>query len=326
MLVIFALTLPLVLALGSLTVTVGNWYVHQKRLQTLVDSAALAGGGVFVGCGQDVNAANAAIANKALQYAGDTTRSAGTYNHADAGAGQGPHRPQQPRLLEEGRRHERRRPRQHRRQLERRRSSERSGYALLQRLPRRQGDGQRSADALGLAPVRREPEDERARRDAPEGRSLSGMAPSRSASPRRTPNYVAAIVVNEDAANWQTNASAVVGAGLLTKTTPSPVGLESFAIWQGSLASVNLNGASDFGVFVLTSRNSTAPSLTGSLDTICNQTPSPASQVVLRRIRRRRDGCVLHPRVLGLGTSPGRPPGGPHGRLCELISLPRTST
>ena len=36
------------LALGSLTVTVGNWYVHQKRLQTLVDSAALAGGGVFV--------------------------------------------------------------------------------------------------------------------------------------------------------------------------------------------------------------------------------------------------------------------------------------
>ncbi len=276
MLVIFALTLPLVLALGSLTVTVGNWYVHQKRLQTLVDSAALAGGGVFVGCGQDVNAANASIANKALQYAGDTTRSSGTYNlqtqapgkvhivlnsHAywkkgDATNGVGLDNTDVssngPRLGAAG-------------------SPCYDGYLDVK------ATDSEAPTLWGWLPFVASPKTS-ARVEMRQVVLGTGAVPI--GVPETKPNYVAAIVVNEDAANWKTNASAVVGAGLLTKTTPSPVGLESFAIWQGSLASVNLNGASDFGVFVLTSRNSTAPSLTGSLDTICNQTPSPASQVV----------------------------------------------
>ncbi len=48
--VLFALVLPLILILSVLVVDVGNWYVHSKRLQTLVDAGAFAGGTKFVGC------------------------------------------------------------------------------------------------------------------------------------------------------------------------------------------------------------------------------------------------------------------------------------
>jgi hypothetical protein len=64
-------------------VDVGNWYVHGKRLQTLVDAGALAGGPKFVGCSlqvDDKSAANTAIRAAALEYAGDFTRYPGTRN------------------------------------------------------------------------------------------------------------------------------------------------------------------------------------------------------------------------------------------------------
>src|SRR5687768_8144245 len=83
MLVMFALLLPVILILSVVVVDVGNWYVHTKRLQTLVDAAAFAGATKFVGCSfqfGDPVAANAAIKATALEYAGDTFRSPGTYN------------------------------------------------------------------------------------------------------------------------------------------------------------------------------------------------------------------------------------------------------
>ena len=39
--------------IGSIVVSVGNWYVLKRHLQTQVDAAALAGGPAFTGCGQD---------------------------------------------------------------------------------------------------------------------------------------------------------------------------------------------------------------------------------------------------------------------------------
>jgi len=81
--VLFALLIPMLLALSTIVLDVGNMYVHKKNLQTLVDAAAFAGATKFVGCSfqfGDPAAANEAIRTTALQYAGDTHRSPGTYN------------------------------------------------------------------------------------------------------------------------------------------------------------------------------------------------------------------------------------------------------
>ena len=78
--VLFALLLPMLLALSAVVLDVGNMYVHKKNLQTLVDAGAFAGGTKFVGCSfqfGDPVAANQAIKETALQYAGDTTAKPG---------------------------------------------------------------------------------------------------------------------------------------------------------------------------------------------------------------------------------------------------------
>ncbi len=70
-LVLVALLMPLLLAIGSIVIDVGNWYVLKRHLQTQVDAAALAGGPAFTGCFQNPIAARDAIAQQALAYAGD---------------------------------------------------------------------------------------------------------------------------------------------------------------------------------------------------------------------------------------------------------------
>jgi Putative Flp pilus-assembly TadE/G-like len=82
-LVLFALLLPLILLVGVVVVDVGNWYVHAKRTQTLVDAAAFAGGTKFTQCTSNAllnGPANTAIRQEALRYAGDTTRDPATKN------------------------------------------------------------------------------------------------------------------------------------------------------------------------------------------------------------------------------------------------------
>ncbi len=70
-LVLLAVLLPLILFIAVLSVDVGNWWVHKKRLQTQVDAAALAAGPIFRGCFRDPPTANEQIATEALKYAGD---------------------------------------------------------------------------------------------------------------------------------------------------------------------------------------------------------------------------------------------------------------
>ena len=41
--VFFALMIPVIFAFGSIVMSVGNWYVLKRHLQTQVDTAALAG-------------------------------------------------------------------------------------------------------------------------------------------------------------------------------------------------------------------------------------------------------------------------------------------
>jgi Putative Flp pilus-assembly TadE/G-like len=72
--VMFALLIPVLFAIGAIVLDIGNWYVHKRHLQTQVDAAVLAAGPQFVGCFHDPNAANLAINSRALAYAGDTLR------------------------------------------------------------------------------------------------------------------------------------------------------------------------------------------------------------------------------------------------------------
>jgi Putative Flp pilus-assembly TadE/G-like len=55
--VLFALLVPMMLAMGAVVVGIGNWSVHAKNLQTKVDAAAFAGGAVWgFPCGADIDA------------------------------------------------------------------------------------------------------------------------------------------------------------------------------------------------------------------------------------------------------------------------------
>lgn len=74
--VLFALLLPLILILSVVVVDVGNWWVHQKHLQTKVDAAAFAGGGSWgFPCGSDIDAN---IEAGARMYVGEHMKADGT--------------------------------------------------------------------------------------------------------------------------------------------------------------------------------------------------------------------------------------------------------
>ena len=73
---VFALLVPMLLALGAVVVSVGGWYTHARHLQTKVDAGALAGGGVWgFPCGADVDAT---IEAQARMYVGSHTAADGT--------------------------------------------------------------------------------------------------------------------------------------------------------------------------------------------------------------------------------------------------------
>jgi hypothetical protein len=89
-LVLFALLLPMILAMGAIVVSVGGWFVQAKNLQTKVDAAAFAGGGVWgFPCGADIDAK---IESEARKYVGDHTAAdltlvTGGYNPQVSGVG-----------------------------------------------------------------------------------------------------------------------------------------------------------------------------------------------------------------------------------------------
>jgi hypothetical protein len=68
--VLTAMLMMFFVLLGTVAVDVGNWYVHKRHLQTQVDAAALAGGGLFGLCFAQPATAHAAIENEATRYSG----------------------------------------------------------------------------------------------------------------------------------------------------------------------------------------------------------------------------------------------------------------
>jgi hypothetical protein len=81
--VLFALLLPVMLALGAVVISIGSWYTHARHLQTKVDASALAGGDVWsfpcvetAPVGQPTSSQK--IINTARQYVGQHTEADGT--------------------------------------------------------------------------------------------------------------------------------------------------------------------------------------------------------------------------------------------------------
>jgi hypothetical protein len=279
--VLFAFLIPLFIALGAIVFDVGNWYVHRRHLQTQADAAALAGGQLLFGCLQDPSGANANVAQQALRYAGDPTRDALTKNlqvqsqsnvhvvlnshdywtsgtalgtsgytstpdWSDVSGAAGA-----PKLGPAG-------------------QPCYNGYIDVK------ATDDKAPKLWGLVPFTASPKTT-ARVVLYQAIGTQGVLPL--GLPEYNPKWVAAIIVNEDAANWQTNANAVVGAQFLAQQNPPPPLLSALNVFQGALSGLDISGASDFGVFILQSRNASAPSLSGSLDSMCAQTPVPAAEL-----------------------------------------------
>ena len=86
-LVIFAIWLPVIALFGTFVLDVGNWFVHQRHLQTQADAGALSAGGSFNLCFGGSNASTT-IENMARRYAGDPGASS-AYNPQVGGSNKG---------------------------------------------------------------------------------------------------------------------------------------------------------------------------------------------------------------------------------------------
>jgi Putative Flp pilus-assembly TadE/G-like len=91
----FALLVPVFLALGGVVIGIGNWYTHAKHLQTKADAAAFAGGNAWdFPCGASGGPVDQAIEAQARAYVGSHTDVTGTvhttpYNPQVGGVGAG---------------------------------------------------------------------------------------------------------------------------------------------------------------------------------------------------------------------------------------------
>ena len=274
--VMFALLVPVILTIGSIVVSGGNWYVLKRHLQTQVDSAALAGGQGFLGCGQDPATANAAVNAAALKFSGDTLRASSPYNlqleqagdqrvvlnsttyWPDAGS-----------------------------------ATNGSGYDYT--------DVSTAADAPklgapggpcynGYLDVKATDDKapllfrfiplfpslkSKARVELHELQGGEGLRPI--GVPEVDPAVVAVLIVNENAAGGVTSPGAIVNPPaqrILDEQSTLPAGLSGMHVWSKSLTGIDLGGGSqDFHAVIVTSRDP-AFTATGSLDSICTGNPT----------------------------------------------------
>jgi hypothetical protein len=245
--ILFALLLPLILTIGSVVATVGNWYVHKKNLQTLVDAGAFASGQEFTGCFQDPVGTNGDIARAALKYAGDPNRDATTQNRQledpmdahvvlnsatywNAGSPTPP------------------------------------DNTLGEPCTTKFLDVKATEDQIPLLfrwlPAAPSPKS-KARIEVHEVLGLTGLLPV--AVPEVLPDKVAVVFVNE-------NTDTIVGGSNLISA--SPPGLSAFNVYQGDVGGVDLGVAGKYDIVVITSRDGSfvAPT-SGTLASVCNSNP-----------------------------------------------------
>ncbi len=254
-LVLVALLVPLFLAIGSIVIDVGNWYVLKRHLQTQVDAAALAGGPAFTGCFQNPLAARDAIAQQALAYAGDPTRDPSAHNP----------------LMQDTA----------------------DVHAVLNSTTFwTQGDLPGATDWTYGMPCDtkfldvKATDDEapllwrwipffpdlktRARVEVTEIQSSDGMKPL--GVPELDPEEVVVLVVDED--GDPDLLGTIRGRSNLDPQSTPPTGLEDMSVWSRDfIAPVDLSGKTDFGVIIVANRSTTPIPPNETLSQIC----SPAS-------------------------------------------------
>lgn len=261
--VLFALLIPVMFALGAIVMDVGNWYVHKRHLQTQVDAAVLAAAPHFVGCFYDPTAANAAIASTALAYAGDTARDAAARN-------QQVQEPNDVRVVLNSSRY----------------WQQADGLALgatgytgvpdntiatpgdpcSTRFIDAKATDDEAPPLWGLIPLNPSPKS-KARVEIRDIESMNGMLPW--AVPEIDPAAVAALFVNEN-----TGASPVVFDSQLLIEQDDPALPWSEWVTPAGQEDVTLDGGHEnTGVMILVSKDDATPIVTGTLSEICNQDP-----------------------------------------------------
>ena len=274
----FALLLPVFLGLGSIVLAIGDWYVHKKHLQTLVDAGAFAGGTAFSACFQDPLGTNGQIKQRALEYSGDPTRDVSTRNrqledpsdvHVALNSAQywAKVNGTDPDVPTPG-----------------------SGYGLDLTLPPVDGRGVPTADGTSepcsvkfldvkatedeapllwrWLPLHPSPKS-KARVEIRKVPAVNGLLPW--GVPEVDPEVVAALIVNEDVPAGAAN-SIVASVPLNKVTNLAPTDpLRQWSVWRGDGLNVSLSGANPLGVVILTSRDP-AVSLSGPLSTVCQPT------------------------------------------------------
>lgn len=265
--VFFALLLPIILGIGSVVVSVGDWYVHRKNLQTLVDAGALGGAPGFSGCFQDPIVATTTIRNKALEYAGDRNRAAATRNKqfeepSDVHV-----------LLNSDKYWNAGNPSDNA-------TLSGTGWDNTFGMPcdRKYLDVKGTDDRVPLLfkwlPAAPSPK-ARARIEIHKVLNLNGMLPF--SVPEFEPVKVAALFVDEGYA--ADDAASVTGRGFLVKQTGLPPAdpLSQWNTWRADVSGVGLGTSGNHNVVILASRDPNAcitpggPCGTGSLSAICAQ-------------------------------------------------------
>ena len=260
--VMFALLIPVFFGLGAIVLDIGNWYVHKRHLQTQVDAAVLAAGPAFVGCYHAPSAANQAIAQTALQYAGDTLR-AGTTTNTQI------EQPNDVRIALNSSRYWQKTDGV---------TSPTNGYGLDNSMAT-PGDpcSTKILDAKatdddapslwGLIPLTPSPKT-KAKIEIRKLESESGMLPW--AVPEIDPRTVWALFVNED------NGAVFDSQELVLSDDPNLPWSEWATKVDGTnerLASLDVT-RTNTGVVILVSKENPTPTVTGSLASICSQSPN----------------------------------------------------
>jgi Putative Flp pilus-assembly TadE/G-like len=258
--VLFALFLMVLLALGSVVLDVGNWFVLKRHLQTQVDAAALAGGPKFTWCTQGETLARTAISQESLKYAGDPTRETQTDNQLMQDTGDVHAVLNSSTYWATGDK------------TDGTTLDWTSGAACTAKYLDVKATDEKAPLLWGWIPFFPDLKT-RARVEISQIESSDGLRPL--GVPEVDPEQVAVLFVDEDGS--PSSAASIRGWSFLDEQTTPPTGLESMAVWSKSAISpVAINGSSqNFNVIVVTSRSPSPINIAGlTLSQICNQNPT----------------------------------------------------
>ena len=284
--VLFALLVPVILAIGSIVMSVGNWYVLKRHLQTQVDAAALAGGPEFTGCAQDSGVGEPSRSSERRRSSTRVTRSRSPATRTTSSSQE----PGDQRVVLNSARTGRGRS-------DRRLATHDLDNSLGHSVRRRSSSTSRrptTAHRCSSGGSRSSRASRRGRRSR-SARSRARTACARSACPRSIRSRSRCSSSNENGASESTHRrgpSAQVLRRAATSRRPAPhADSRGCRVWRRtSSRRVDLNGNDNFGVIIVASRTPSVESIshTGSLRH--DLQPEPDADTLLRGEQRSTSG------------------------------------